>query len=88
MYKAEDLIVDNGFEDVVIYSSPSYDDALIGVTVDNRSVYDYEKMIDSLVEHDDFTQDEAIEWIDYNIIGFYSGSGEQPIVMYPLDRSN
>ena len=38
--KASDIIIDAGFEDVIIFSDPSYDTALIGVTIDNEAVYE------------------------------------------------
>ena len=40
---AEEKLIENGFSDIVIFQDYSYDDALIGVTHDNRAVYDYEK---------------------------------------------
>ena len=42
---AEEKLLENGYEDVKYLTNYSYDDALIGVTSDNRAVYDYEKMI-------------------------------------------
>ena len=47
---ARELIEDYGYEDVIIYDNPSYDDAFVGVTNDNRAVYDYDKMIEWLIE--------------------------------------
>lgn len=38
---AEEKIIDAGYEDVLLLSNYSYDDALIGVTEDGRAVYDY-----------------------------------------------
>ncbi len=76
-------ILENGYEDVIYFTDYSYDDALIGISADNRAVYDYEKMVDWLVEKEGFeSYDEAVEWIDYNVLGFYVENG--PIVVYPL----
>ena len=76
---------DHGYEDVIIFSNPSYDDALIGVTCDNRAVYDFDAMVDWLVDHDGFTDEEAVEWIEYNAVRAlpYVGAGA-PIIMYRL----
>ena len=83
---AEEKLIENGFSDIVIFQDYSYDDALIGVTHDNRAVYDYEKMRWYLVEQDGFTIEEATEWIDYNTIRALPYAGEDgPIVMYPLE---
>ena len=65
----------------------SYDTALIGVTDDNRAVYDFSKMVDWLVKTQDFTYEEAVEWIDYNTIRALPYCGEDaPIIMFPLDK--
>lgn len=75
-----------GAEDVVIFESPSYESAFIGVSHDNRAVYDYYKMVDYLVATDDMTYDEAIEFIDYNTIGCLGGNDTRlPIVVYPIE---
>lgn len=44
-------------------------------------------MVESLVDHDDMTYEEAIEWIEYNTIRSlpYAGS-DAPIIMYRLER--
>ena len=83
---AEERLLDAGFEDVIILSNYSYDDALIGITEDGRAVYDYYKMIDWLMKKENWTELEAIEWVEYNTIRAlpYMGS-DAPIIMYPLD---
>ena len=43
---ARERIENEGYEDVIIFDNPSYDDALVGITNDNRAVYDYEKKND------------------------------------------
>ena len=82
---AEQLLLDNGYEGVKYLTNYSYDDALIGVSEDGRAIYDYEKMVQWLVEKEEFSYEEAAEWIDYNTIralGYMSEGA--PIVMYPL----
>ncbi len=82
---AEEKLLNAGYEDVVILSNYSYDDALIGVTVDNRAVYDYERMVEWLCHKENISQEEAIEWIDYNTIRALPYFGDAaPIIMYPL----
>ena len=82
---AKEKIENAGFEDIVIFSDYSYDDALIGVTTNNRAVYDYDKMVDWLCEKHDFSVHDAIEWIDYNTLRTlpYAGS-TAPIVIFQL----
>lgn len=83
---AKEKILDAGYEDVVILSNYSYDDALVGVTEDGRSVYDFEKMVTWLVETEGFSEEDAIEWIEYNTIRAIPYMGDRaPIIMYPLE---
>ena len=86
MFKSlEEKLWDDGYEDVVILKNYSYDDALIGITEDNRAVYDFDKMVQWLIHTENFTQEEAIEWIEYNTIRALPYMGDSsPIIMYPL----
>ena len=81
----EERLLEAGYEDVVFFSDFSYDEALIGVTSDNRAVYDYEKMVQWLHEKEGWDEDSAIEWIEYNTIRALPYAGEAaPIIVYPL----
>ena len=84
---AEEILLDNGYEGIMTFGGPDYEDALIGVSEDNRAIYDYDLMIESLMDHDDMTYEEAIDWIDFNTIRSlpYAGS-DAPIIMYRLER--
>ncbi len=43
-------------------------------------------MVEWLVETQDFTYEEAIEWIEYNTVRALPYMGiDSPIIMYPLD---
>lgn len=83
-----DSILDLGFEDAIIFTSPSYDDAIIGISLDGSVIYDYDKMIDYLMRTDDMTYDDAIEWLDYNVIGYYPSSmnGVPPTIIYSFEN--
>ncbi len=84
---AAEKILAAGYEDVIILENYSYDDALIGVTEDGRAVYDFERMVRWLVETEGFTDEEAIEWIEYNTIRALPYMGkEAPIIMYPFNE--
>ena len=83
---AEERILNAGYENVTYLVNYSYDDALIGISEDNRAVYDYNKMVEWLVKEESWTQEEAIEWIDYNTIRALPYAGDKaPIIMYPID---
>lgn len=58
---------------------------MIGVDVNNRAVYDYQKMIEWLVINEEFTDEEAADWIDYNTIRSLPYAGDDaPIIMHSL----
>lgn len=82
---AKEKLVAAGYEDVLVFENYSYDDALIGVTEDNRAVYDFDKMVRWLVETEGFTYDDAVEWIEYNTIRALGYMGPNaPIIMYSI----
>ena len=74
-----EYLENEGYEEVIIFDNPSYDDAFIGVTNDNRAVYDYDKMIEWLVINEDMDYDETADFISYNN-SFYYGEGYQIVV--------
>lgn len=49
---------------------PDMDDAFIGFTTDDRAVYDVEIMIQILMARDGMEGCDAVEFVDYNYIGF------------------
>lgn len=63
-----DTILDLGFDDAIIFTDPSYEDAIIGISLDGNVIYDYDKMIKYLIDKNHMTYDDAVEWIDYNVI--------------------
>ncbi len=77
---------DAGYEDLMLLDNYSYDDAFVGVTEDGRAVYDFNKMVAWLMETEGFSQEDAIEWIEYNTIRALPYMGpEAPIIMYPIE---
>lgn len=83
---AEEKLMDCGFEGVKYLKNYSYDDALIGVSNDGRAIYDYNKMIDWLMNKEGWSDNEAIEWIEFNTVRAlpYMGEGA-PIIMYGFE---
>jgi hypothetical protein len=67
-----------------------HDFALIGTCMTwhgnmlvERVIYDGPMLVEAMVEQDGMTEEEAIEYIDVNIIGAYMGD-TTPIVMWPI----
>jgi hypothetical protein len=68
----------------------NYDFALIGMCMTwhgnmlvERCIYDGPMIIEAMVEQDGMTEEEAIEYIDFNIVGAYVGE-TTPIIMWPI----
>ena len=82
---AEERLLYAGYDGIKYLTNYSYDDALIGVTDDGRAIYNYELMVEWLMNEEGWTDNEAVEWIEYNTIRAipYFGVGA-PIIMYPL----
>jgi hypothetical protein len=81
----KERFIEAGYEDVLIFSVYSYDSAFIGVSEDNRAIYDYGLMVDWLCREEGLTETEAIEWIDYNTIrALPYGGPKAPIILYRI----
>lgn len=78
-----EILCDLGYDDTVIFENPDYDSAIVGISDDNRVIYDYNKMIDHLMSCDDMTEMDAVDFIDYNTVRALPYAGEYgPIIMY------
>lgn len=79
------LLCDMGYEDSIVFENPDYDSAIVGVSDNGEIIYDFDKMVQHLVEHEDMTEEEAADFISYNSIRSlpYVGEGA-PIIMYSL----
>lgn len=83
---AEERLLDAGYDDIKYLTNYSYDDALIGVSDDGRAIYDFDKMVEWLMNEVGLSDSEAVEWIEYNTIRALPYFGERaPIIMYPLE---
>ena len=72
-------------EDAIVFDNMSYDSSIIGVTIDGKVVYDYNKMIEELMNDEEWCYEDAAEWIDYNTIRSLPYAGKNaPIIMYKL----
>ena len=84
---AEERLLYAGYEGIKYLTNYSYDSALIGVSHDDRAIYDYEKMVEWLMNEESWSYEDAVDWIDYNTIRAlpYMGA-DAPIIMYPLEN--
>ena len=82
----KEYLCDRGCEEIVVFDNPSYVTAAIGTEeISGRVIYDYEKMVEFLMETDGMTYEDAAEFIDYNTIRAipYMGTSA-PIILYPF----
>lgn len=54
--------------EIVVFNNPSYESAIMGLSTNYEVIYDYDLMIEYLVENDNITPGEAIDFIEYNTI--------------------
>ena len=78
-----DAICDMGWDDALVFDNPDFDEAIIGVSDDGRVIYDYDAMIAYMAAQDDISEEEAMEFIEYNTIRSIPYAGEKaPIVAH------
>lgn len=70
-----------GWGGAILFENPSYDTACIGVTEDGRTVYDYKKMVEHLIEFEEMEYDEAVDFISYNTIRALPYIQDHPIIV-------
>lgn len=71
-------------EEAVVFNVPSYDNAVVGLSNDGRVIYDYDLMVKELTNNTALTEEEAIQYIDYNTIRTlpYIEEAVRPIIVY------
>lgn len=80
-------LIDLGLEDSIVFENPDYDSAIIGYDANNyRIIYDYQKMIEYLIENDGMSYEEAVEFIEYNTLRSIPYAGDKaPIVKHNME---
>ena len=63
--------------DAVVFDNQSYDNSIIGTTFDGRAIYEFNKMVQELMNDEGWTEEEATEWIEYNTIRALPYGGEK-----------
>lgn len=81
MYKTNDEIREDYGNEIILFEEPSFASAFIGISSDNRAVYDYDLMVQFLHFEENCTPDEARDAIDYQTINSLGFEGS-PIVLY------
>lgn len=69
----ESVLLCDGFDEAVIGFSQRINEPLL-------AVYSYDKMLDILIERDGMEYEEAIEYLDFNVVGAWVGP-QTPIIV-------
>ena len=72
--------------EVKIFENTSYKTAIIGISYDNRVIYDYDLMIEDLMKEENLSYEDALDFLEYNTLRALSYMGsDAPII---LDTKN
>lgn len=75
-------LADMGYENSLAFIFPSYDDAIVGVTTDDRIVYSYDLMVEQMMKDTGCDYHDAVDWLEYNTIRALSYMGEgAPVIV-------
>lgn len=71
-------------EQPLILDNSSYDNAIIGITINHELVYDYDKMVEEFMLENNCKYEEADEWVQYNTLRAlnYNSSKHKPVIIY------
>ena len=64
--------------DAIIFINQAYDNSIIGTTFDGRAIYDFDKMVEELMTDMGWTEEEAIDWIEFNTLRALPYCGDKP----------
>ena len=68
---------------IKLFENPRYPNSIIGLTVDDRAIYDMEQMIIDFMKEDKISYIDALEFIEYNTIRALPYMGKDaPIILY------
>lgn len=88
MNEIRNLLCELGLENSTVFENPSYDSAIVGYDENSgRVIYDYDKMVSHLMNEDSMTQEDAIEFIDYNTVRACQYLGDNsPIILRNIEN--
>lgn len=84
--KRRDLINELGLEESTVFEQPDYDSAIVGYDeLSGRIIYDYELMVEHLMDKEGITCEEAMEFIDYNTVRACAYIDTPPIILRRIE---
>ena len=69
----------------IVFDNPAFDNSIIGTAINGQAVYCYESMVNELMQDDTLSEQDAIDWIEYNTLRSIPYAGEMaPIVIFTI----
>ena len=90
MNDIETWILENNYADSPILLADGFEEAFIGIiTIFNNPIalYDADKCIAVLIERDGMSEEEAIEYFDFNVTGAYVGENTTAFLVYKYSKN-
>lgn len=84
MRTAREKLEENVFEaeEVMLLEEEAFRESLVGISSNMRAVYDYDKMAEEYAEYHGCSLEDAMDYIDFNVIRSLSYWGQKaPIIM-------
>lgn len=76
------LLSEWNLDEAIVFDNPSYETVIVGYDIHtNRIIYDYQLMIDYLIENEQMSEEEAVEFIDFNTIRSLDYIENAPIIL-------
>lgn len=81
----KEKLLEMGMSEISYFEGVNFDDAIIGYTEDGRIVYSYSLMVEYLKEKEGMSEEEALDWLEYNTIRTVPYMGKSsPIIVYDI----
>ena len=69
--------------DAIVFDNHSYDNSIIGVSLDGRVIYSFENMVSELMSDEGWDTLTSVEWIEHNTLRALPYFGEKaPIIVF------
>ena len=76
-------------DDTIVFDNPAFDNSIIGITTDGQAVYGYNKMVVELMCDENISEQEAIDWIEFNTLRAIPYAGDMaPIVIFTFKEED
>lgn len=86
--KALDAYAQEHDQEIKILDNSAFDNSVVGISEDGRLVYDYRRMVIEYMEDEGCSEEEAVEWLDYNTLRAIPYFGEDHPIIVGLDKEN